>query len=54
MMIFVFVRILSSGGRVRVNIPSEACRGGTNEISDLEHVQVRWRFYIRSNIVNMQ
>ncbi|XP_035020543.1 furin-like protease kpc-1 isoform X1 [Hippoglossus stenolepis] len=33
-------RILSSGGRVSVNIPSEACSGGTNEISNLEHVQV--------------
>ncbi|XP_069393948.1 proprotein convertase subtilisin/kexin type 4-like isoform X3 [Paralichthys olivaceus] len=34
-------RILSSGGGVSVNIPSEACSGGTNEISTLEHVQVR-------------
>ncbi|XP_053289504.1 furin-like protease kpc-1 [Pleuronectes platessa] len=33
-------RILSSGGRVSVNILSEACSGGTNEISNLEHVQV--------------
>ncbi|XP_040901298.1 proprotein convertase subtilisin/kexin type 4-like [Toxotes jaculatrix] len=34
-------RILSSGGTVSVNIQSEACRGRTNEINTLEHVQVR-------------
>ncbi|XP_045901133.1 furin-like protease kpc-1 [Micropterus dolomieu] len=34
-------RILSPGGIVSVNIQSEACRGRTNEINTLEHVQVR-------------
>ncbi|XP_070821968.1 furin-like protease kpc-1 [Chaetodon trifascialis] len=34
-------RILSPGGVVSVNIQSEACRGRTNEINTLEHVQVR-------------
>ncbi|KAK2844163.1 hypothetical protein Q5P01_010822 [Channa striata] len=34
-------RILSPGGRVTVNILSEACHGRTNEINTLEHVQVR-------------
>ncbi|XP_047190979.1 endoprotease bli-like isoform X2 [Scophthalmus maximus] len=34
-------RILSPGGGISVDIQSEACRGRTNEISSLEHVQVR-------------
>uniref|UniRef100_A0A8D3A965 Peptidase S8/S53 domain-containing protein n=1 Tax=Scophthalmus maximus TaxID=52904 RepID=A0A8D3A965_SCOMX len=33
-------RILSPGGGISVDIQSEACRGRTNEISSLEHVQV--------------
>uniref|UniRef100_A0A8D3A986 P/Homo B domain-containing protein n=1 Tax=Scophthalmus maximus TaxID=52904 RepID=A0A8D3A986_SCOMX len=38
---FLSVRILSPGGGISVDIQSEACRGRTNEISSLEHVQVR-------------
>ncbi|XP_044065364.1 proprotein convertase subtilisin/kexin type 4-like isoform X4 [Siniperca chuatsi] len=34
-------RIFCPGGMVSVNIQSEACRGRTNEINTLEHVQVR-------------
>ncbi|KAM3613976.1 uncharacterized protein V6R79_007817 [Siganus canaliculatus] len=34
-------RVLSPGGVVKVNIQSEACHGGTDEINTLEHVQVR-------------
>ncbi|KAK5862747.1 hypothetical protein PBY51_018113 [Eleginops maclovinus] len=34
-------RILSPGGEVSVDIESDACRGKTNEINTLEHVQVR-------------
>ncbi|XP_029359601.1 neuroendocrine convertase 1-like [Echeneis naucrates] len=34
-------RILSSGGGVSVTIQSDACHGMNNEISTLEHVQVR-------------
>ncbi|XP_029308100.1 proprotein convertase subtilisin/kexin type 4-like isoform X2 [Cottoperca gobio] len=34
-------RILSPGRVVSVNIQSDACRGRTNEINTLEHVQVR-------------
>nr|XP_043890085.1 endoprotease bli-like [Solea senegalensis] len=33
-------RILSSRGGVSLNIQSDACRGGINEINTLEHVQV--------------
>ncbi|XP_074510981.1 furin-like protease kpc-1 [Sebastes fasciatus] len=34
-------RILSPGGVVSLDIQSDACRGRTNEINTLEHVQVR-------------